>query len=333
MSHQLNALRLICFALLLVAAAITAAAQDPPRYSQPDLFAYDELAVLGRDAPLEPAMQAKLDQLLTTPFLSNEAYYRGARPHRPEPPGLGPSLRVVSWNIERGFNLDKIIMAFTDPEAFVGAAAAENPDLDVADLREELAVLDGADVIVLNEADWGLKRSGYRSVARALAEALNMNWTYGVEFVEVDPIPLGTEQFADIEDEVARKQLLEATAVDPNRVQALHGTALLSRYPILDAKLTPFELQPYDWFDSEKSKSHRSRPANARPPSWCWPRRSRARFVAAGACISRSIWPFPMSRKAASPSWRRTSRFAPSPSSAASSSSRSSPRPRRTATR
>ena len=163
-------------------------------------------------------------------------------------------MRVVAWNIERGFHLDAIISAFNAPEAFVEQAAALNPELDRPRLEEELEVLRTADVVVLNEADWGLKRSDYASVARELAEALDMNWTYGVEFVEVDPIALGTEKFEDVEDAEERKGLLDATAVEPYRVQALHGTAVLSRYPILQARLVPFALQPYDWFDSEKSR-------------------------------------------------------------------------------
>ena len=48
-------------------------------------------------------------------------------------------------------------------------------------------VLQSADVLVLNEVDWGMKRSDYRAVVKDLADALKMNWAYGVEFVEVDP--------------------------------------------------------------------------------------------------------------------------------------------------
>jgi hypothetical protein len=43
-------------------------------------------------------------------------------------------------------------------------------------------------VLVLNEADWGMKRTEYRNVTRELATALHMNYAYGVEFVEVDPV-------------------------------------------------------------------------------------------------------------------------------------------------
>jgi len=251
MTHRISPARAACIALLLLVLAQFGCADGSPGYSQPELFTYDELQTLGRADKLTPDLQAKLDILLTTPFISNGA---GAKPHRPTPPGLGPSLRVVAWNIERGFHLDSIISAFNSPEAFVEQAAAVHPGLDRPRLEEELEVFRTADVIVLNEADWGLKRSDYRAVARELAEALDMNWAYGVEFVEVDPITLGTEHFADVEGVQERQGLVDATAVDPQRIQALHGTAVLSRYPIREARLVPFTLQPYDWFDSEKSR-------------------------------------------------------------------------------
>jgi len=33
-------------------------------------------------------------------------------------------------------------------------------------------------VVVLNEVDWGLKRTNYRNVARDLALAMHMNYAY-----------------------------------------------------------------------------------------------------------------------------------------------------------
>jgi len=56
-----------------------------------------------------------------------------------------------------------------------------------AKIREEIDFLRKADVLVLNEVDWGVNRTLFRNVADELARALNMNYAYGVEFVEVDP--------------------------------------------------------------------------------------------------------------------------------------------------
>jgi endonuclease/exonuclease/phosphatase family metal-dependent hydrolase len=118
-------------------------------------------------------------------------------------------------------------------------------------IPEEIEIIKAADVWILNEVDWGVKRSQYREVVRELAETLDMNWAYGVEFLEIDSKQLGTDTFEDHETEEARQQLLELFRVDQDRIRALHGNAVLSRYPIRAARLVPFKAQ-YDWFNGEK---------------------------------------------------------------------------------
>ena len=101
------------------------------------------------------------------------------------------------------------------------------------------------------EADRGVKRTRYREVVRELGETLNMNWAYGVEFFEVDSEQLGTDTFEEGEDDKSRQELLEEFKVDKDRLRALHGNAVLSRYPIRSAKLIPFTVG-YDWFKESK---------------------------------------------------------------------------------
>ena len=71
------------------------------------------------------------------------------------------TLRVVTWNIEFGTDLAGVLaMLDADPE------------------------LAEADVLLLAEVDRGCPRSGGVDVARTIAEALRMDWVFGVEFVE-----------------------------------------------------------------------------------------------------------------------------------------------------
>src|SRR5215475_3403802 len=87
---------------------------DFVRYSKPDALTFDELVQLEKnDVPSAP-LAAKLQRLLTTPYLNNEAYYQGAKPKRPTTE-LGPILRAVMWNIERGVQFDEIRTALTAP--------------------------------------------------------------------------------------------------------------------------------------------------------------------------------------------------------------------------
>jgi endonuclease/exonuclease/phosphatase family metal-dependent hydrolase len=231
---------------------------DYTRTSQSAMLSYQELVTLGEQETVDPALAAKLHTLLTTPFINNEAYFNGTKPLRPDLKGMGPSLRLVEWNIERGIEFDKIKLALTDTQGFISEVHGEgagNTNAEKANdevLRAQLDVLQSADVLVLNEVDWGMKRSDYRDVVKDLADALKMNWAYGVEFVEVDPKILGTQSFANVENQDERKELEDLFSVDKARLLGLHGTAILSRYPLRDVKLVPFQYQAYDWYNGEK---------------------------------------------------------------------------------
>jgi endonuclease/exonuclease/phosphatase family metal-dependent hydrolase len=110
-------------------------------------------------------------------------------------------------------------------------------------------MLRAADIIVLNEVDLGMKRSGYRNVAEELAELLGMNYAFGVQFIELSPIYVGNRlQPADD----AERELIEVFRVDPERYKGLHGIAILSRFPLENVRLIPFKHQPYDWYRQEK---------------------------------------------------------------------------------
>ncbi len=228
--------------------------------SEPKLFSYDELVQLSLDQQVSPELAGKLRSVTTTPFIKNEAYYRGARPRPLEVKELGPTLRVAFWNIERGLKLDDIQLFLTDKHRFMAKVEAERKNAEesghkvrVTDLQkvpQGIEILKSADVWILNEVDWGIKRIQYREVVGELVETLKMNGAYGVEFLEIDSKQLGTDAFEDQEDEQARQQLLNQFRVDKDRIRALHGNAVLSRYPIRSARLVPFKVG-YDWFQGE----------------------------------------------------------------------------------
>src|ERR1700760_1517525 len=234
--------------------------QDYERDSAPQLFSYDELVQLGQKK-LAPQLTEKLKAVTTTPFVNNGAYLSGARPRALEVPELGPTLRVAFWNIERGLELDNIQLFLTDKDAFMAKVEAERKkakesgkrvrNVDMEKIRQQIEILQAADIWVVNELDWGVKRTRYREVVRELAKTLNMNWAYGVEFMEIDPKQLGTDQFDDGEDKTSEEQLQKEFRVDKERLRALHGTAVLSRYPIRSARVVPFTVG-YDWFKESK---------------------------------------------------------------------------------
>ena len=218
------------------------------------LLTYNELLELyDRHNPSEQ-LQLKLHMLLTTPFVSNEAFENGTRPLKPRSETLGKFIRIAQWNIERGLEYDALETVFTDPSKFVSFLDQTEypPGSDkVITVFEQAEALRQADIIVLNEVDWGMKRTGYRNVAADLAAALKMNYAFGVEFVEIDPIALGTEKFQGL-GEGERSALADQIAVDPDRYRGLHGTAILSRFPLSNVRLIPFATQGHDWYGAEK---------------------------------------------------------------------------------
>ncbi len=85
--------------------------------------------------------------------------------------------------------------------------------------------MSGADIILANELDFGMARSGNLHITRELAQALKMNYAFGVEFVTVNAYRNGNEQ-------------------------GLHGNAILSRFPLERVRHVHLPIE-YEWFYRE----------------------------------------------------------------------------------
>lgn len=82
---------------------------------------------------------------------------------------------------------------------------------------QEHAELKESDLLLLTELDNGMARSGNKNVAREIAESLNLNYAFAPCYIALNK-GSGVEAFIDGENTLA-----------------LHGNALMSRYPILNA--------------------------------------------------------------------------------------------------
>ncbi len=228
-------------------------AEQPPALLTAELLNYEELVQLyEQDRPPEQ-LQIKLQELLTTPFVSNEATAGNTGPLKPTA-AIGRYIRVAHWNIGRGVEYEALQSALSDPATFASLLdPAKYPDGSPkkALVLEQAALLREADIVVLNEVDWGMKRSRYRNIVADLAVALKMNYAFGTEFIEVDPIALGREKFEGVDDE-ERMALTAQVAVDSSLYKGLHGSAILSRFPLTNVRLIPFRAQGHDWYGAEK---------------------------------------------------------------------------------
>ncbi len=222
--------------------------------SGPEYLTHDELATLSGNPKPGGALGKKVEKILNTPFISNEAAFRGARPKRPTDPRLGRFLRVIQWNIEKSMKMDEAIWAFKDEEKFKTLIDTERAPVGskaYEEILQQRRLLEDADILILQEMDVGMKRSNYLDATKVLAEALNMNYVYGTGYLEIDTLNLGTEKFAD-EKGVEDKELQKMFEVEPEKYRGLFGTSVLSRYPIVDVKFFQLKTQPYDWYEGEK---------------------------------------------------------------------------------
>ncbi|HEY7392661.1 MAG TPA: endonuclease/exonuclease/phosphatase family protein [Bryobacteraceae bacterium] len=214
---------LLSFAIFL--SGVLRAEPDTYRCADAAPFTSDELAALAKD-PLAPTLEAKLNQVLAQPVVCNDPGVRAA---------IGHPIRIVEWNINHGENEGEIEAALRGPAAFHARVKMTIEGAARERLDEELQVLGQADVIVLDEVDYGVGRTGYRNIARDLAGALGMNYAYGIEFIELNRIYLSLDRIDN---------------VDADRYRATEGTVLLSRYPIASAEVVRLPMK-YDWYRSE----------------------------------------------------------------------------------
>ena len=120
MRNALAAVALLVSICAHAAGAQETAAQPQGRqFEDPSPLSFDEIATLSSTAKPEGQLAARLDSILTIPFVHNDATAAGAEPHRPTVNNnLGPVVRVGFWNIERGLNFELIRAALTDTDDF-----------------------------------------------------------------------------------------------------------------------------------------------------------------------------------------------------------------------
>lgn len=108
-----------------------------------------------------------------------------------------PQLRIVAWNMERGRHWRKGVRL----------------------IRETPALRD-ADVILLSEMDLGMARSGNEHTVREMAAALEMNYAFAVEFLEL-----------------SKGEKEEREHYPGENEWGYHGNAILCRYPLQNLRM------------------------------------------------------------------------------------------------
>lgn len=221
-----------------------------PRFQGTEFLNFGELKGLATNPKPSGAVERKLARFFSRPIISNEAWYGGKRPTRAQNSAMGEFVRVATWNIEKSIHAHEVARALKSLEAFealIDPHVAPPGSRKRAELLRERERLVTADVILLQEMDIGIGRSGYHDAARDIAQALGMNYVYAPQQLEIDPVLLGLESIPDGRGGKVTHQ------PDPTRYKGVFGIAVLSRYPIKSAKCFQLQAQPYDWYEGEKA--------------------------------------------------------------------------------
>jgi endonuclease/exonuclease/phosphatase family metal-dependent hydrolase len=211
------------------------------------LLTYTEIAELLEKTEISKNLEVRLNRILTEPFTREPS--EAKRREMSSSSLLGRYIRVAQWNIERGLEYGALEAVFESEErllSYLETAKYPEGSQERAELLKEASLLRDADVIILNEVDWGLKRSDYRNITEELADKLGYYYAFGVEFIELSPVERNERQKTPPDETSPTEE------IDVERYRGLHGTAILSRFPLENVRLIPFKFQPYDWYEGEK---------------------------------------------------------------------------------
>lgn len=130
---------------------------------------------------------------LSEPLLPADAIHEivGDPARLSQPADESRELKVVTWNIARGVEFDRILTTLQGIDA---------------------------DVILLQEVDWFCRRSGWRDIAADLADTLEMNWQWAGEFQEIGESRRGVPALTG--QAVLSKYPIEDSTVIPFAAQA-----------------------------------------------------------------------------------------------------------------
>jgi endonuclease/exonuclease/phosphatase family metal-dependent hydrolase len=252
MKKSLNAglLTISLIAAVIFSSKSISLAQELPQ------FTFDELISLSASLDQPQQLLDKVDQTLHYPFVDNSIrqseYFQPKKNDR-----IGSYVRVASWNIARGMNIDNIKQVFSNSDGLVNNVneKIKKAPQCLEKLKEQITILKNSDFIFLNEVDLGMPRTDYRDIAKELAQTLKYNYAYGVEFMEIDPSYLGIGENKWSENKALEKngQIKKPLEVDKAKYKGFHGSAILSRFPLQNVRIIRLPMA-YNWYSHEKER-------------------------------------------------------------------------------
>ena len=244
----------------LTPSKISRAEKDPAPYqivtkSSPHLLNFDELTSLLKEYGQSTKASKKAEKLFSSPYIDNTHFKKHGLPKFGHYEGLGPSLRISTWNIEKSIKIANVANALTSEKTFKQNLSAET----LADkykydeaLRQRLA-LATSDILLCQEMDIGHCRSDYLFAAKHLAQKMGMNFVYAPQQLEIDPVYLNASDVAFENSNIATHHCNNHDGRLKD-YKGVFGVTVMSRYPIKRVQVFPLKNQPYDWYLGEIKK-------------------------------------------------------------------------------
>lgn len=198
-------------------------------------LSFDDYVKLSASKQMSADVKSKVKTILTTPVVDN-SISSGA-----------PSkqvIKAVNWNLEGGAQAHQVSALFLNGEKMMSLASSkvmQDRDKTIA-LQTQIKELQNPDIIVLTDVDQGRPESNYKNVPDEIANALGYNYVFGVEFIGTDPYILGV---------LPSESTQQTASIDKKRYKGLSGHAILSKYPISNARIIRLPAA-YDWYNDEK---------------------------------------------------------------------------------
>ena len=190
-------------------------------------LSYPDIVRLASNSGISKGLYKRLNKQFTTPYIVNRKRNRD----KSLPLFSKPYIRITHWNIERGFHINAIKQIFNNRHGYYYSYKNNIKDTQEENLKKELRAFINSDIISLNEVDIGMPRTNYKNTVAELAKAINYNYAFATEFIELSP-------------------LVYKSNLDPKHYLGLHGNAILSKYPIKHARIIRLP-GCYNWYETE----------------------------------------------------------------------------------
>jgi|GEM_PF-5244274 len=117
----------------------------------------------------------------------------------------------------------------------------------IFEIASQMNKLAKADIIAIQEADWGMPRTDYVHIVQNISQKTGMGYVYGTEFVEL------------LDEGVPYSKI----KINSNKFKGLHGNAILSKWPLSNPKVIRYResltyddknferRRCYDWWSEE----------------------------------------------------------------------------------